>query len=295
MIYFSIIVPHKDIPDLLQRCLNSIPVRDDVQVIVVDDNSNPLKVDFAQFPRWEGKHYEIIYTKEGKGAGFARNIGLKHATGKWLLFADADDFFTGDFGNLMDEMVDAEEDLIFYDHRSVLSANPSVSAVRTQYASDYIAAYLNGDRYEGNLRCRYPIPSCKIVKKSLVDLNQIRFDETHWGNDIWFSAQVGCYARSLRVSPKVGYGLTVRDGSLISDLCGSQDELLDRVQESLKSERLFKVFGWGDVAKLSNLFLGIAYRKHGFWWCFAFCIKNLTRWHVFKSTGVFLAKRQLKH
>ena len=33
---FSIIIPHKEIPDLLMRCLRSIPVSDVIQVIVVD-------------------------------------------------------------------------------------------------------------------------------------------------------------------------------------------------------------------------------------------------------------------
>lgn len=37
---FSIIIPHYDIPDLLMRCLKSIPVSEDIQVIVVDDNSS---------------------------------------------------------------------------------------------------------------------------------------------------------------------------------------------------------------------------------------------------------------
>ena len=36
---FSIIIPHYDIPDLLMRCLKSIPVSEDIQVIVVDDYS----------------------------------------------------------------------------------------------------------------------------------------------------------------------------------------------------------------------------------------------------------------
>ena len=31
---FSIIIPHYDIPDLLMRCLKSIPVSKDIQVIV---------------------------------------------------------------------------------------------------------------------------------------------------------------------------------------------------------------------------------------------------------------------
>lgn len=39
---FSIIIPHKDIPDLLMCCMRSIPVSEDIQVIVVDDNSAML-------------------------------------------------------------------------------------------------------------------------------------------------------------------------------------------------------------------------------------------------------------
>jgi len=43
---FTIIIPHKDIPDLLIRCLKSIPVSEDIQVIVVDDNSSDADVIF---------------------------------------------------------------------------------------------------------------------------------------------------------------------------------------------------------------------------------------------------------
>lgn len=50
-INYSIIIPHKNIPQLLQRCLDSIPIRDDVQVIVVDDNSDTDKVNFDNFPK----------------------------------------------------------------------------------------------------------------------------------------------------------------------------------------------------------------------------------------------------
>ena len=38
-INYSIIIPHKNSTVLLERCLKSIPCRKDVQVIVVDDNS----------------------------------------------------------------------------------------------------------------------------------------------------------------------------------------------------------------------------------------------------------------
>ncbi|MDR2791812.1 MAG: glycosyltransferase family 2 protein, partial [Tannerellaceae bacterium] len=93
-IIFSVIIPHKNIPDLLQRCLDSIPRRKDIQIIVVDDDSDEDKVDFSRFPCLDDEHVETYLTKESKGAGYARNIGLTYAKGEWLLFADADDFFT---------------------------------------------------------------------------------------------------------------------------------------------------------------------------------------------------------
>ena len=47
---FSIIIPHKDIPDLLMRCLRSIPVSEDIQVIVVDDNSADADTYLKRYP-----------------------------------------------------------------------------------------------------------------------------------------------------------------------------------------------------------------------------------------------------
>lgn len=89
MINYTIIIPHKNTPDLLAYCLSTIPMQDDVQVIVVDDNSYPQKVDFGNFPQWGGRNYEYYLTKEGKGAGYARNVGLERAKGKWVLFVNA--------------------------------------------------------------------------------------------------------------------------------------------------------------------------------------------------------------
>ena len=48
--HYSIIIPHKNIPALLQRCLDSIPSREDIQIIVVDDNSSSTEVNFTKFP-----------------------------------------------------------------------------------------------------------------------------------------------------------------------------------------------------------------------------------------------------
>ena len=100
-ILYSIIIPHYNIPELLQRCLNSIPDLPSFQVIIVDDCSDGKIVDFRYFPGMERENVKCIFLKERHGAGFARNLGLRYACGKWVLFADADDFFHKDFYNII--------------------------------------------------------------------------------------------------------------------------------------------------------------------------------------------------
>ena len=105
---FSIIIPHKGIPDLLMRCLRSIPVSADIQVIVVDDNSPDADTYLERYPELSRPNLEFIRTTKGGGAGYARNIGLDHAKGEWLLFADADDFYVEDMYDIISSNADSE-------------------------------------------------------------------------------------------------------------------------------------------------------------------------------------------
>ena len=89
MVNYTFIIPHKDCLTLLKRCIASIPVRDDIQIIVVDDHSNHEIQDFNSLP----SRIELFRLVDYHGAGAARNEGLLHARGKWILFADCDDYY----------------------------------------------------------------------------------------------------------------------------------------------------------------------------------------------------------
>lgn len=49
---YSFIIPHHNSPDLLNRYLKSIPQREDIEIIVVDDNS------YANFLTYKLQHDE---------------------------------------------------------------------------------------------------------------------------------------------------------------------------------------------------------------------------------------------
>ena len=111
---FSIIIAHYDIPDLLMRCLKSIPVSEDIQVIVVDDNSPNADTYLERYPELSRPYLEFIRASKNGGAGYARNIGLDHAKGKWLLFADADDSFVERMLEMLSPYFDSSFDVIFF-------------------------------------------------------------------------------------------------------------------------------------------------------------------------------------
>ena len=293
-INYSIIIPHKDIPDLLQRCLDSIPVRDDVQVIVVDDNSDPAKVDFGHFPQWNGKNYEYHVTKEGKGAGYARNVGLDHAQGRWIVFADADDFFTENFSDLLDDVADADEDIVFFDYVNVRSDDVTQLATERNRYKGFISDYLDGDPSETNLRIFFFVPWCKIIKRELIERHHLRFDEVKWNNDMCFCVKTGCLAKTIAVRQITAYVVTLREGSLTYDLCATDEELEVRLTESIKTEKWLKQQKINAGRSLTSSYLWVYYERVGFWRCTKFCLQRLSNWNVSKTMSVFLLKRIVK-
>ena len=220
---FSIIIPHKNSADLLQYCLDSIPNRDDVQVIVVDDNSDADKVDFNHFPKWKGNNYECYFTKEGKGAGYARNVGLEHAVGKWLVFVDADDFLTEDADRIFEENKDADADIVFFRHKAVMQNDHSIVSYRDSNKNELIDEYFKS-HIEWKLRIWSFIPVCKFVRRSMVEQNHICFDQLKYSNDCFFSACTGIKANKILVRNDVFYVITESDNSLTSSFCTKQGE-----------------------------------------------------------------------
>lgn len=234
---YSVIIPHRDIPLLLQRCLASIPQRPDLEVIVVDDNSNPEIVDFDHFPGKERQDTTIIFDKSGKGAGRARNIGLEYAKGKWLLFADADDFFNYCLNDVLDEYVDNDSDIIFFKASSVDSQSYLI-ADRTDWYNYQVKEYENTPM-TSDMFLRYVagIPTAKLVRHEIVTKWDIHFQETKIHNDTKFSYLTGYYAKKIAVDQRAVYCLTYRPDSISYTL--TDEKIIDRTKVHAERERFY--------------------------------------------------------
>jgi glycosyltransferase involved in cell wall biosynthesis len=213
-ITFSIIIPHKNSPELLQRCLNSIPRRKDIQIIVVDDNSDENIVDFKNFPGLGEDHVEVYLTKEGKGAGYARNVGLTHAKGKWFLFADADDFFTENAFEYLFLEIDSPHEIIYFKIDSCYS-DTYEKAERDKHLNSFVDNFIKKRKDSDNLiRYNYLVPWGKMIKAELIWRENAHFDEVVATNDVMFSLIIGHFALSISVSACIIYCVTIRKGSI---------------------------------------------------------------------------------
>lgn len=244
-INFSIIIPHYNIPTLLKRCLDSIPRRSDIQIIVVDDNSSTDIVDFDRFPGLNDEYVEVVFTKEGKGAGYARNRGLEIALGKWLIFADSDDFFTQDLAGIFDEFGDINDDLVYFNVGSVFSEDTTKVADRNISKQQLFKVY-DRDAVNGEIlfRLKYPEPWGKMIRRELVVINKIRFDETRVANDYFFSTQIGCVAKSVKVVNRIFYYVTLRSGSLSYKFGDTLDKVLIRLDVTIRVQCYMRQFGY---------------------------------------------------
>lgn len=217
---YSIIIPHYNIPDLLMRCLDSIPVREDIQVIVIDDCSPRANEYITKYPQLSRPFLEYYSTPKGGSAGRARNIGLDHAEGKWVICMDSDDLFVENIDEILQESLNCEEDIIFYNYKTVYSNDLTKEANRHQY--DYYFENYARDKDEMPFRYKFESIWGKIIKRELIETYHIRCDETRYANDAGFSIKCGHYAKSVKVVDKPFFIITERPGSLASSQFSQQ-------------------------------------------------------------------------
>ena len=132
----SIIIPVYNSSLTLKECMDAVFNSNfkNFEVIVISDNSSDNSVRIA-----EKYKCKILELPENKGPSFARNEGVKEATGDILLFLDSDVVIKKDAlnhinENFLDNAVDAIQGI--YSHK------PTYKNMATQYQQSYTLYYI---------------------------------------------------------------------------------------------------------------------------------------------------------
>ena len=112
----SIIVPCYNSEEWIVKCLDSIPKREDIEVIVVNDGSTDLTIYRLQkYKEQEYKELKIIDYKTNKGVSYARNKAIDKAKGEYILMLDSDDYmYSNVFLRIVDDYLCKDYDMVFY-------------------------------------------------------------------------------------------------------------------------------------------------------------------------------------
>ena len=213
MIYtkdFSVIVPcWRGAIKFLPKLFNSIPEKEGIEIIVVDNSKEPVSREEIDSPR----EITFLHSEPERHAGGSRNDGMAAAKGKWLLFADADDYYTPDAFDIYYSKLNTDAEIVYTGMGGVYE-DTGEPADRGENYIRKVHDYCTGVIDEQSLRIGFASPCCKMVSHELVDRENLRYDEIRAGNDIYFSLTSGFLAHKIEAVDAITYIATINRGSL---------------------------------------------------------------------------------
>ncbi len=248
---FTIIIPHYNSLDSLPRLLNSIPEREDIEVIVVDNSQVRISVEDINSSR----PFRLLYSPNYRFAGGARNVGIDAAQGKWLIFADADDFFTAEAFDVFSSYINSDNDLIYFKVKSVYD-DTLLPSNRDEMWNKVIDDFNNDVSDEISTRLAYVVPWGKMIRRDFIVSNDIRFDEVVAANDVMFSTKCGLYASLFKADHREVYVVTTRAGSLANRR--DFEVTKSRYQVALKRNKYLRERGYEDKQGSVMIYLYLA-------------------------------------
>jgi glycosyltransferase involved in cell wall biosynthesis len=134
----SFIVPVYNVSSYIEQCIRSlynqdIP-REDYEVIVIDDFSPDNSKEIVVEMQKEFQSLKLISLTENVKLGSARNIGLQHATGKYIWFVDSDDFLQPNvLHRMVCELNNNDIEILHFDYQVLHESDGSIIHYKAHY------------------------------------------------------------------------------------------------------------------------------------------------------------------
>lgn len=126
----SIIIPAFNAAAHISRCIDSI-FSDQcftIEVIIVNDGSTDNTEAIIKEKQTFHKNIKL-YTQPNRGVSAARNLGIKHAKGEYILFVDSDDQLANDWQNIIQPYLTSESGQFVIFHSSIPKINNLAAAI----------------------------------------------------------------------------------------------------------------------------------------------------------------------
>lgn len=221
---YSLIIPCYNSSKTIFKLLKSIENSKKIEIIIVDDKSKIEEVKKIKEKLKKYSNIKFIENKtEKKGAGVSRNIGILNSNSEWLLFADTDDYFLENFLENIEKATEkySDSDIIFFPPTSY-DIEKNKPSNRNLKLVSLVENFRKNPSLKNEMKLRYcsNTPWSKLIKRKLVEENNIQFDETIIANDSIFSLKIGKKAKQVNIFNKQIYCVTKN----LKSLTGKKDQ-----------------------------------------------------------------------
>ncbi len=269
-IKFSVIMPTYGVGDYITDALGCISMQtyDNFEVIIVDDCSPDNSGELAKaFTQRDDRFYYVKHDVN-KGVSEARNTGIEHATGDYILFLDPDDLYERDLLRVCAAALERNPvDLLVYsfteDYRNYESGKieyrKCISLEQMDYDDDVVSTkdpatiHKMAMQMEAITMLGYPWNKC--YKASIIKENGLKYQQIKHVEDILFNCDFLDYTTSLTVLNDVLYhyrnqGQARLTGGAIDDYFKLQKIRVQRIYDQQQEWKTCDFEALGTLSKI---------------------------------------------
>lgn len=261
----SVIVPIYNVEQYLNKCIECIVGQSykNLEIILVDDGS-PDKCP-QMCDEWGRKDERIkVIHKSNGGLSDARNVGVKHASGDYVLFVDSDDWIDNKIKNVVSS-IDYEYDIIAVGIRCINNnKQTTIEAEEFEYKD-----FGNLQKIKYFKRNRITNAVCHIFNRQFLIDNNLEFEKGIYYEDLEFMSRALLKATSICSKNIVFYNYVVlRNGSITTNMKfkNFQDRLYvcNKINETAKqitNKKLYKIYKQNYSMYFYEIVFGFNYVK----------------------------------
>ena len=213
----SVIIPVYNVKPYLERCVQSVlgQTYKDIEMILVDDGSTDGSGQLCD--ELAARHGQIrVIHQENQGLSVARNIGIRQATGEYVVFLDSDDewLLTDGLQQIVNR-AESNTDLIIF--KCVHIYNNCAEIVTKNYDIENIEKLKTaGQVFEYLVRTQqFKMSACFLMIRRMMLINHdIFFPVGLFSEDVYWSMHLWQYAHKVNFINLNFYGYHHREGSI---------------------------------------------------------------------------------
>lgn len=205
---YSIVIPVYNVEKYIKRTLDSVfnQTEKDFEVILVNDGSTDKSIEIA-------KKYNVkIVDTSHVSVSEARNIGVKHAKGEYLIFLDSDDYWDKDLLKEISKSLENKPDLVRFQVRTVTDSEEKVDYNEQTFTN------LTGEEAFNVISKFHFVESvwCYAIRRDYYLEEKFKFKKGTIHEDFGLTPLIIIKAKNVNSIAYIGYNYYRRSGSIMN-------------------------------------------------------------------------------